>query len=225
MSLWREMWLVAAKDLRIEARSRVTLYQVLPFGAIVVLLFAFALDPDRGVLAQVAPGLFWVAVLLAALLAVSRSFAVETANQARDGLRLSGLDGSAIFLGKAMAIALELLALEVVLGTAVALLYDVDLHSPALLVLAGLAATGGVATTGTLYGVLAAGLRVRETLVPVLLLPVVAPVMLGATRAYEAAIDGVPSDGWPWVALLALVAALYTGLGMLAFGPLLEEAE
>src|SRR5687768_10638574 len=175
MSLWRETWLVASKDLRIEARSRVTLYQVLPFGAIVVLLFAFALDPDRGVLARVAPGLFWIAVLLAALLAVSRSFAVEAANDARDGLRLSGLDGSAIFLGKATAIALELLALEVVLGTGVALLYDVDLHAPALLVLAAVAATAAVAAAGTLYGVLAAGLRVRETLVPVLLLPVVAP--------------------------------------------------
>src|SRR2546429_173365 len=69
MNLWREAMLVAGKDLRIEARSRVTLYQVLPFGLIVVLLFAFALDPSRGVLARVAPGLFWVAVLLAALLA------------------------------------------------------------------------------------------------------------------------------------------------------------
>jgi heme exporter protein B len=224
MSLWREVWLVAAKDLRIEARSRVTLYQVLPFGAIVLLLFAFALDPDRGVLARVAPGLFWVAVLLAALLAVSRSFAIEAANRARDGLRLSGLDPSAIFLGKSTAIALELLMLEVVLGVGVALLYDVDLHAPALLVLAAVTATAAVAVTGTLYGVLAAGLRVRETLVPVLLLPVVAPVMLGATRAYEAAVDGVPSEGWPWVALLTLVAALYTGIGMLAFGPLLEEA-
>jgi len=224
MNLWQEARLVAAKDLRVEARSRVTLYQVLPFGAVVLLLFAFALDPDRGVLARVAPGLFWVAVLLAALLAVSRSFAIEAANAAHDGLRLSGLDGSAIFLGKAGAIALELLALEVVLGAGVALLYDVDLHSPALLVLAALGATVAVAATGTLYGVLAAGLRVRETLVPVLLLPVVAPVMLGATRAFEAAVEGAPSDGWPWVALLALVAALYTGVGMLAFGPLLEEA-
>ncbi|MGI8796739.1 MAG: heme exporter protein CcmB, partial [Acidimicrobiia bacterium] len=140
MNLWQEARLVAAKDLRIEARSRVTMYQILPFGAIVLLLFAFALDPDRGVLARVAPGLFWVAVLLAALLAVSRSFAIEAANSARDGLRLSGLDGSAIFLGKAGAVALELLALEVVLGTGVALLYDVEFHSPALLVLA---AVGG----------------------------------------------------------------------------------
>jgi heme exporter protein B len=223
MTLAREALLVAGKDLRIEARSRVTLYQVLPFGVIVILLFAFALDPDRGVLTRVAPGLFWVAVLLAALLAVSRSFSIEADNGARDGLRLSGLDGTAIFLGKAVAIAVELLVLELVLGTGVALLYDVELHSGSLLVLAALAATAGVAATGTLYGVLAAGLRVRETLVPVLLLPVVAPVMLGATRACEAALDGVPSDGWPWVALLALVAVLYTGVGMLAFGPLLEE--
>ncbi len=223
MNLAREALLVAGKDLRIEARSRVTLYQILPFGVVVVLLFAFALDPDRGVLTRVAPGLFWVAVLLAALLAVSRSFAIEADNGARDGLRLSGLDGSAIFLGKAAAIGVELLVLELVLGTGVALLYDVELHSAGLLALAALTATAGVAATGTLYGVLAAGLRVRETLVPVLLLPVVAPVMLGATRACEAALDGVPSEGWPWVALLALIATLYTGMGMLAFGPLLEE--
>jgi heme exporter protein B len=223
MSLANEALLVAAKDLRIEARSRVTLYQVLPFGVVVVLLFAFALDPDRGLLARVAPGLFWVAVLLAALLAVSRSFAIEAENGARDGLRLSGLDGTAIFLGKAAAITIELLVLELVLGTCVALLYDVELHSAGLLIAAALAATVAIAATGTLYGVLAAGLRVRETLVPVLLLPVVAPVMLGATRACESALDGVPSEGWPWVALLALVATLYTGMGMLAFGPLLEE--
>ena len=82
------------------------------------------------------------------------------------------------------------------------LVYGIELNTLVPLVLATLAATVGVAATGTLYGVLAAGLRVRETLVPVLLLPVVAPVLLGATRAWEAAIDGVPSDAWPWVALL-----------------------
>src|SRR5262249_57369263 len=101
MNLWREAALVAGKDLRIEARSRVTLYQVLPFGLIVVLLFAFALDPSRGVLSRVAPGLFWVAVLLAALLAVGRSFAVETENAARDALPLSGLDPAPGLLRKA----------------------------------------------------------------------------------------------------------------------------
>ena len=224
MNVMQEMWLVAAKDLRIEARSRVTLQQVLPFGLIVLLLFAFALDPDRGILKRVAPGLFWVTVLLAALLAVSRSFGIEADNGARDGLRLSGLDGAAVFLGKALALALQLLLLEVVLTACVVVLYGIELNTLVPLVLATIAATIGVAATSTLYGVLAAGLRVRETLVPLLLLPVVAPVLLGATRAWEAAIDGIPSDAWPWVALLGVFAVLFTTIGMLAFGPLLEEA-
>jgi heme exporter protein B len=224
MNVMQEMWLVAAKDLRIEARSRVTLQQILPFGLIVLLLFAFALDPDRGILKRVAPGLFWVTVLLAALLAVSRSFGIEADNGARDGLRLSGLDGAAVFLGKAFALGLQLLVLEVVLTACVIVLYGIELNTLVPLALATVAATIGVAATGTLYGVLAAGLRVRETLVPLLLLPVVAPVLLGATRAWEAAIDGIPSDAWPWVALLGVFAVLFTTIGMLAFGPLLEEA-
>jgi heme exporter protein B len=224
MNLAQEASLVAGKDLRIEARSRVTLQQVLPFGLVVLLLFAFALDPDRGVLRRVAPGLFWVTVLLAALLAISRSFALESENGARDGLRLSGLDPAAIFLGKAAALAVELLVLETLLAAGVVVFFDVTLDSLGPLLLATVAATAGVAATGTLYGVLAAGTRVRETLVPLLVLPVVSPVLLGATRAWEAAIDGVPGDAWPWVGLLAIFAVLYTAIGTLAFGPLLEEA-
>ena len=224
MNLGHEVALVAGKDLRIERRARVTLQQILPFGAIVLLLFAFALDPDRGVLRRVAPGLFWVAVLLALLLAVSRSFTIEIENGARDALRLSGLDPAAIFLGKAAAIAVQLAILEALLAIGVVVLFDVALSSVGVLVLATVVATVGLAATGTLYGVLAAGLRMRETLVPVLLLPVVAPVLLGATRAWEAAIDGPASDAWPWIGVLGVFAVLAVGAGMLAFGPLLEEA-
>jgi heme exporter protein B len=222
--IWREAALVAGKDLRIEARARVALGQILPFGLIVILLFAFALDPDRGLLARVAPGLFWVAVLLANLLATGRAFAIETHHGARDGLRLAGLDGGAIFLGKAGAIAAQLLGLEIVLGAGVIVLYGVEVHGALVVVLTALAATVGMAATGTLYGVLAAGLRVRETLLPLLLLPVLAPVMLGATRAFEDGLEGAPGDAWPWVAMLALFAVLYTAIGVLAFGALWEEA-
>jgi heme exporter protein B len=224
MTFVQEAALVAGKDLRIEARSRITIQQIVPFALIVLLLFAFALDPDRGVLRRVAPGLFWVTVLLAALLAVSRSYAVEAQNGARDGLRLSGLDPAAIFLGKAAAVAFELIVLEALLTVGVIVLFDVSLGSIGPLVLATVLATVGVASAGTLYGVLAASSGARETLVPLLVLPVVSPVLLGATRAWEDAIEGVPSDAWPWIGVLAIFAVLYTAIGTLAFGPLLEEA-
>lgn len=224
MTLLRESALVMGKDLRIELRSRVALQQILPFGGVVLVLFAFALDPDRGLLPRVAPGLFWAAVLLAALLAVTRSFAVEDANRARDGLRLSGIDPGAVFLGKAAAIAVELLVLEAVLGAGVVVLYGVEPRGVLLLACAALAATAGLAATGTVYGVLSSGLRARDTLVPLLVLPAVTPVMLGATRAFEAALDGVPGDGWPWVQLLVVFSALAVAAGVAVFGPLLEES-
>ena len=224
MSFLRDALLVATKDLRIERRSRIALQQIVPFGGVVVMLFAFALDSDRTLLHQAAPGLFWAAVLLALLLAVGRSFALEEANRARDGLRLSGLDGGSIFLGKAAAVAVQLFLLEVIVGAAVVVLYDVSVRGAVVLVCAAVAATVGLAATGTVYGVLAGGLRARDTLVPLLVLPAVTPVMLGATRSFQAALDGAPGDAWPWVQLLAAFAVLAVAAGTVAFGPLLEEA-
>lgn len=221
--MWRDSLLVAGKDLRIERRSRVATNQVAPFALMVLVLFAFALDPDRGVLRRAAPGLFWLAVLLAALLAVQRSFAVESGPGVRDGLRLSGLDPAGIFLGKASALGAQLLVLEVFLVVGLAALYDVALHGALVLVITAVLATGGLAAAGTLYGVLAAGLRVRETLLPMLVLPVIAPVLLAATRASEAALEGVPAEAWPWATMLAVFAAVYGAFGVMAFGPLLEE--
>ncbi len=224
MSFASEAVLIAAKDLRIEARSRVATAQILPFGGIVLLLFAFALDPRRNVLPTVAPGLFWIAVLLSSLLAVSRSFAIEADHGARDGLRLAGLDGGAIFLGKAAAVAVELLALEVILLVGVVGLYDVEVHGLVVIVPAAILATVGLAAAGTVYGVLAAGLRVRETLVPLLVLPAVAPVLLAATRAFELALGEELADAWRWTSLLGVFAVVSSMVGVVAFGPLLEES-
>lgn len=222
--MWRDAVLVAGKDLRIEARSRVTTGQVVPFAVIVLVLFAFALDPSRGVLVKASAGLFWVAVLFSALLMVQRSFAIEAADSAREGLRLSGLDPAAIFLGKAAAVALELVVLEVVLGAGVVILYNASIHGVLLIVATCVVATVGMAAAGTIYGGLAAGLRVRETLLPLLALPVLAPVLLAATQASQAALDGVPGEGTAWLRLLAVFAVTYLTFGVLAFGSLLEES-
>jgi heme exporter protein B len=220
----RDALLVAGKDLRLEVRSRVALNQIVPFALLVLVLFAFALDPDRGLLDAATPGLYWIAVLFSALLALQRSSSVEAADGNRDQLRLSGLDPAGIFVGKVLAVAVQLLVLEVLLGVGVALLYNTELGGWALLLATVVVATAGIAAAGTLYGVVSAGLRVRETLLPLLLLPVLAPVLIGSTRAFEAALGGTPSDGWPWVGLMSVFAVLYVVAGVLGFGPLLEEA-
>ena len=77
-SMLRDAAMVVGKDLRLEWRSRVTLSQILPFALLVLILFAFALDPDRRILEEATPGLFWLAVLFSMLLAIQRAYAVET---------------------------------------------------------------------------------------------------------------------------------------------------
>jgi len=223
--MWRDTLLVAGKDLRIELRSRVVVHQVLPVAALMLVLFAFALGPATSPLLAAAPGLFWVAVLFAGVLAVQRSFAVESADGARDGLRLSGLDPAGVFLGKTAAVALQLAVLEVVLTLGVVFFYGSHVRSPGTVVAACAAGTAGLAAAGTLYGALAAGLRVRETLLPLLFLPIAAPVLLGGTRVWQVALGTAPATaGDPWIRLLLVFAAVYLAVGVVLFGPLQEAA-
>ncbi len=223
--MWRDAVLVAGKDLRIEARSRVALSQVAPFGIVALALFAFALGPDRGVMARGAPGLFWVAVLFCTVLAVQRSVSVDSADGARDGLRLSGIDPAGLFLGKAAAVGAQLLVLEAILVAGVVVLYGARIEVPWMVVVSCALGTVGLAVTGTLYGALSAGLRVRETLLPFLLLPIVAPVLLAGTRIWQAAmVGGTPSDGTQWLRLLVAFDAVYLAVGLILFGPIQETA-
>jgi heme exporter protein B len=228
MTRWRIAGLVAAKDLRIERRSRVVVNQVLPFAAVTMLMFAFALD-ETNVLERVAPGLVWLATLFSLLVLVQRAFAIEADDGALDALRVAGVDPVAIYAGKSLALAAQLALLEVLLLVAAVLLYGADVPAGglALLVVTLILATAGLACVGTLYGGLTAGFTGRETLLPLLVLPVVAPVLIGATRAVESALgtDGAAlSEGWPWVGLLAVFAVAFGVGGALAFGPLIEEA-
>jgi heme exporter protein B len=227
VNLWRTTRLIAAKDLLVEARSRVVVNQVLPFAALVMVLFAFALDSD-GRLQRTAPGLVWLATIFSLLIVVQRSFAIETADGALDALRSAGISAAGMFLGKSLALAAQLVVLEALLVVLAIVLYGVELSGlgAVLLVTTAVPATCGLAFVGTLYGGLAAGAKGRETLLPLLLFPVVAPVLIGATRATEAAfgVSGAALDeGWPWVGLLVVFAALFGVGGTLAFGPLIEE--
>ncbi len=228
VSRWRIARLLAAKDLRIERRSKVVTNQVFPFAAVTMVMFAFALDASD-LLGRVAPGLVLLATMFSLLILVQRSFAVESADGALDALRAAGVDPVAIFWGKSIALAVELAVLQVVLVIAAVLLYGAGLRlsGVVLLVTTVVLATCGLAAVGTLYGGLTAGFTGRETLLPLLVLPVVVPVLIGATRAMESALgtDGaVVSEGWPWVGLLAVFAVAFCAGGALAFGPLIEEA-
>ncbi|MEI8051110.1 MAG: heme exporter protein CcmB [Actinomycetes bacterium] len=217
----RDALLVAGRDLRIEARSKVALWQVVPFSVLAMILFTFALGPNPAALTVSAPGFFWIALLFASILATQRSLSIEGSQATRESTRLLGLDPAGVFLGKVGALVAELVVIETILVGGTVLLYHVAFRNWLLLVASCALAAIGLASASVLYGSLAGGDRVRSTLLPILVLPVVAPVLIAGSRAFVAAI-GSSGDGGRWVAVLAVFAIVYSVLGIVLYGPMEE---
>ena len=118
--------MIARKDLKVEWRGRVLVNQVLPFAALVMVMFAFALDGDD-LLQRAASGLAWMATVLSMFVVISRSFLVDTEDGALDAMRTAGLDMRGVYVGKSVALFLQLLVLNIVLIALSLLLYHVSL--------------------------------------------------------------------------------------------------
>ncbi|HEY8081089.1 MAG TPA: heme exporter protein CcmB [Acidimicrobiales bacterium] len=220
--MWHDAALVAGKDIRIELRSRVLLWQVVPFGVLALILFALALGPSEVALRRGAPGLFWLALLLASVLASGRSASIEAAPGTRNTVRLLGLDPGGVFLGKACALALQLCVLGVVLEAGLLLFFHVDAARLATATPLALLAIAALAAVGTLYGALVAGTDVASTLLPLLVLPALAPVLIAGERGMAAVLAG----GGPgrWAVVLVVMAVVYLAVGVLLYGPLEETS-
>jgi len=223
VSLLVEAGAVAAKDLRIEVRGRYALAAVLPFAATLLVAFGLAVGPGRTLLQQTAPGLLWLAVLFASVLAFRRAYAVEAEDGALEGLVLAPVDKASVFVGKAAAVLAQLLALEVVIVALVALLFDVSLFvRPGVLVAAFFLGTVGLAAVGSLFGVLGESARSLEALIPLLVLPLSVPVLIAGVRATAIAAGGSGGAG-TWLGVLAAFDAVVLAVGMLVYAQLLED--
>ena len=213
--------LVAAKDLRIERRSRVLLWQVLPFGVMALVLCGLALGPVQAGHSNAAPGLFYLVMLLVALLMINRSRVIEGSPGTRASVATLGLDPAGVFLGKALALTVELWLTGVVLLGGAVLFLHTQL-SGTVSALPSVAVTlAALAAAGTLYGVMSGGGQGPATLLPVLSLPAFAPLLIAGERSFSAALHGGALWQWWLISLVALVA--YLGLGILLYG-VLEES-
>ncbi|MBK6670213.1 MAG: heme exporter protein CcmB [Actinobacteria bacterium] len=222
-TMLRDAWLVLRRDLRLEWRTRTTVNQVVPFVLAIVLLFAFALDADSATLVRASAGLFWIAVLFAASMIVQRVASVDQRDGVGDALRMSGIDPAGAYIGRTLALSAQLVVTEAVLGLAIVAFYGIDLRGLGLLAVTGGLATLGIAAVGSIYGPLVAGIEGRETVLPLLFLPVQAPVLLAAARASEVALGRGVGSGWPWAAMLGMLAVIYLGIGVATASTLAEE--
>ncbi len=216
---------IARKDARAELRGRHAVVGALFFAAVVLLLFGFALGPDRARLAAAAPGLLWLALVFAGILAVNRLHLLETDDGALDQLALYPVPRRAIYAGKALGGFALMLALGLVVLGAVGILFAVDIRAGWLPLLATIVlGTIGIAAVGTFYAGLTVRLRAREVMLPLLMLPILAPLLLAAVEATTASLAGDPmGELGAWLQLLAAFDVIMIAAGAATYGYLLED--
>lgn len=218
-------WAVAVKDLRGELRGRAATVATLFFSGVTLVVLAFALGRDQAMLQQAAPGALWVALAFSGVIAAAQSYQGDLAEGAFDQLLTLPVARASVYLGKLLAAWLTMAVLGTVLLPVTMVLFDVPVRGGAGVLVAAVAlGTFGFAVVATFYAALTANLRARESLLPVLMFPIVIPILLAAVRASEAVLHAEDAAlAGAWVQLLAGFDLVYLVVACALFHVVVEE--
>ncbi len=220
----RQIGQIVSKDLLIEWRARSRGFALACFALTLLLLFSFAVGADATTLRTHAGAYLWMSIFLSSTLLLAQSMAHEVEAGALDTLVLAPISPAALFFGKALANAGQLVLLAAVALPPVIALFDAPLReSPLRLAAVVVAGCLGVAAPGTLYAALTARLQSRQLLLPLLLFPLLVPCLLASVKATSLLMSGDPMHQVnAWLGLLLAFDLLYWSVCGLLFGRVIE---
>ncbi len=194
MSLLSNTSALLGKELRTEFRSRELLTTTVVFILIVIVLFSITLHPTTSESQRLGPGLLWMAFLFAASLMLQPCFLREQNNDTLSALRLSVSDPFAIFFAKMAANTLFLLLTEMLMLPFFAGFFNVRILAvlPQLVLVLFLGSLG-IAIPGTAFSAISAQARMRELMLPLLLLPLLTPILIASTEVTAALLEPEPA--------------------------------
>jgi heme exporter protein B len=223
MTFFRKAWYIARKDIVAELRTREMVSTMGAFSVLVILLFAFAFDLRVAKAGTVAPGALWVVVAFAGMLGLNRSLTSEIDRGSFDALLLTPIDRSAIFLGKALGIIVFMFAIEAVILPLFVIFFNLPFLQPAIIFIVALG-TIGYGGIGTLLATMSSNTRLREVLLPVLLLPIAIPALLAAVKCTAGVLDGREFAEWAnWFGLLVAFDLVMLGASFLVYDFIVED--
>lgn len=218
MGLARQIFIITAKDLRAELRTKEAVNAALAFAVMILVLFSFAFDPEEATTKMISGGLLWIVFAFAGTLVLNRSFARELPNDCLDALVAAPVSGAVLFLGKALANYLLVTAVELVALPVFGILYNVRWYQQLWQVMLVLAlGTWGITVIGTIFSALTVNIRLREVMLPMLTYPMLVPALMGAMRLTTDLVQGKPidDDSAVWLKLLISFDVVYTAVSLL----------
>lgn len=227
MNAWHAVWTLVAKDLLIEMRTREILPVMFLFSILTVILFHFSfplgLEPET--LWNISAGMLWLAFAFSGVLGLSRSFGLERQRETLRGVLLMPGDRSLVFIAKLLSNVFLLGLVEVVTFPVFGLLLGLPWLEtlPAMLLVLFLATVGFVAP-GTLFAAASANVRLRESLLPVLLFPIVLPALIAGEECTASLLRGEPLDEVSmWINILVTFDVVFIVVGVLLFEFVVED--
>jgi heme exporter protein B len=212
------------KELLLQWRTRGQVVAVFVFGAAALLLFSFAIGPNAAMLRTFSAGFLWLGLLLSSTLTLAESFHSEMENRAMEGLMLLPTNPLVLYYGKAIANWLQLTILGVALVPIMVVLYDAGTTRLGSLLLVIVLGAAGLSAPGTLYGAMTAQLKAKQTLLPLLLFPLIVPALLASVKATSLVILGDPmNEAGIWIKLLTAFDLIYWSLCGLLYGRVIED--
>jgi heme exporter protein B len=217
MRFVRQVFIVAAKDLRAELRTKEALNASLAFALMILLLFSYTFDPSQEMMREISGGLLWIVFAFAGTLTLNRSFARELPNDCLDALIAAPIPGSALFLGKCFASFVLVLAVELVSLPVFGIFYNV--HWTAQLpelILVLLLGTWALTVIGTIFSALTVNIKLREVMLPMLTYPVLMPALMSAMRITTVLVNGAPigADELDWLKMLIGFDVIFTAVSL-----------
>jgi heme exporter protein B len=217
MRFARQVLVILAKDLRAEMRTKEAINASLAFALVILLILSFAFDPSEETTREISGGLLWIVFTFAGTLVLNRSFARELPNDCLDALIAAPVPRAALFVGKALASYVLILAVEIVALPVFGIFYNVRWTRqfwPLVLVL--LLGTWGLTAIGTVFSALTVNIRLREVMLPLLVYPLMIPLLLGAMHLSALLVSGQPITGdmTVWLRLLVGFDIIFTALSL-----------
>jgi len=220
---FRAVLTIVRKDLRAELRTRELLNTMVLFAVLSILIFSFALELDRLARQEAISGVLWVTIVFSSILGLNRSLAVEREHGNLDAMLLSPISRPAIYMGKLVSNFLVTFAVALMLLPLATILYNITFVSTWLLVVLVLG-TLGFSTVGTLLATMTVQTRARESLLPIVMMPIVLPLLLVAVRATTAILNNAPINDWlAWPQILVVIDLIYLVMCYLGFEFVVEE--
>jgi heme exporter protein B len=221
--MWRAIKTILWKDLKIELQTKEAFSASFVFSLMVLVIFNFTLDLTSEEALKMGAGFLWISFAFGGVLALNRSFALERDENCVQGLQLMPVDRGGIYLGKCLANVIFMLITEIILLPLFAVFFNVDITARPLYLLAVLfLGSVGFSSVGTLFSAIAVHTRMREVILPILLLPVTIPVLIAAVEATAFAL-GADTDPSFWFRLLVVYDVIFVTVSFLTFGYILQE--